>query len=144
DPEPGLEIHAAVATETSAGPTVLRVQRDELRLCIGDEDPAAALSARRRGLIEPGRDTAAREVAVADVPPNLRIEDPPLSARGRIERDHPPEWRVQVHGPIHHPGRGLAGGTLVLLELRIGLPGAVGPGHHKAAHVVPRDPRLPR
>src|SRR4029077_17712229 len=62
DPESRLEIHATVATEPRAGPTVSCVQRDQLSMRIGDEDPATALSACGSRLVEPGRDTAAREV----------------------------------------------------------------------------------
>ncbi len=139
NPKPAPEIDHAAGAEPTAGFAGAAIQRPELRLRIGDEDPPPARRTFRGLVIEPGRHAPAGEVAVSHVPFNLGIEDPTLPPSRGIQRDHPPQRRSDVHNPVDHQRGGLERGQLFRGEAGLGLAGAVGPGDLEPADVVSGD-----
>src|SRR5205085_11148643 len=101
----------------------------------GDEEPPAARRAGGRGLVQPGRDAAAREVPVRHVAFDIGVEHPALASGGGVEGNHASKWSADVHRPVHDEGSRLEGGGLVGPEARLGLAGAIRPGHLQPADV---------
>jgi hypothetical protein len=90
-------------------------------------------------LVEPGRHAAAREVTEALLAVDVRVEEPALRARRRIEREHAPERRREVERAVDDERRRLEPRLLLRRELLAALADVEGPGDGERGHVLAAD-----